>query len=116
MLPTAGFPLDLEQHYHWAQCGSTYGVFGIYQCDVDVTHPPISPVMLWAELNALRVVGGDVSTFTDNAPVIAVLKLHNLLFETGLICLFFHVAYKKRAFGGRRSSPPRSTGIPVGRS
>jgi len=95
MLPTAGFALDLSQHYEWAKCANQYGLFGVYQCFPTVTHPPLSPVMLNISLNLLDLLGGDVTYFTDNPAVISAMKLPNFLFETALISLFFTIAYQK---------------------
>lgn len=95
MLPTAGFALDLEQHYEWAKCGNEYGLFGVYHCFPQVTHPPLSPIMLNVSLNLLAALGGDVSSFTGNPAVIAAMKLPNFLFETALISLFFYIAYRR---------------------
>ena len=95
MLPTSGFSLDLSQHYAWANCGYNNGIFGVYQCNVGVTHPPLSPTMLTISMGLLRALGGDVSYFNNNPAVVIALKLPNLIFETGLISLFFYIAYKK---------------------
>jgi hypothetical protein len=95
MLPTAGFALDLSQHYEWAKCANEYGLFGVYQCFPTVTHPPLSPIMLNISLNALDALGGDVSTFNDNPAVISAMKFPNFVFETALIALFFYIAYQK---------------------
>jgi hypothetical protein len=95
MLPTAGFALDLEQHYEWAKCGNEFGLFGIYRCFPQVTHPPLSPIMLNISLNLLDALGGDISSFVGNPAVITAMKFPNFLFETALICLFFYIAYEK---------------------
>ena len=95
MLPTSGFSLDLSQHYDWANCASAYGTFGVYRCATAVTHPPLSPTMLGISLGLLRALGGDTTFFDNNAAVVIALKLPNLIFETGLIALFFHIAYRK---------------------
>ena len=95
MLPTAGFALDLEQHYEWAKCGNQFGLFGIYRCFPQVTHPPLSPIMLNISLNTLQALGGHVSTFTNNPAVIIAMKMPNFVFETTLISLFFYIAYQK---------------------
>lgn len=99
MLPTSGFSLDLEQHYHWALCGEQYGVFGVYRCSIEVTHPPLSPVLLTVSLGTLKALGGDVSSFENNAAVVIALKLPNLIFETALIVLFFRIACRKAGVG-----------------
>ena len=95
LLPTAGFALDLVQHYDWALCANEYGLFGVYRCPVQVTHPPLSPTMLGAGIGLLRLFGGDISYFEANPAVVAMLKLPNVLFETALIGLFFRIAYEK---------------------
>jgi hypothetical protein len=95
MLPTAGFALDLVQHYDWGLCANQYGVFGVYQCETQVTHPPLSPTMLGIAMQVVRSLRGDVSYFENNAPVVAALKIPNLLFETAIIGLFFYIAYQK---------------------
>ena len=95
MLPTSGFSLDLSQHYAWANCGADYGILGVYQCAIGVTHPPLSPTMLTISMGLLRALGGDVSYFDNNPAVVIALKLPNLIFETALISLFFTIAYQK---------------------
>src|SRR5262245_9583607 len=96
MLSKAGFPLDLGQHYYWGKCAGEYGLFSIYsQCSPIITHPPISPVLLAIAVGMLRVFGGDISTFDNNAAMIIALKLPNLIFEIGIICLLFYIVYKK---------------------
>ncbi|MAS37058.1 MAG: hypothetical protein CL610_23865 [Anaerolineaceae bacterium] len=95
MLPISGFSLDLEQHFHWGLCGVEQGVFGVYNCWPEVTHPPISPTMLTLSMGLLQATGGDVITFDGNAAASFMLKLPNLIFEIALICLVFVIVWKR---------------------
>ena len=95
LLPISGFDLDLVQHYHWGLCGVENGVFGVYNCWPEVTHPPVSPTLLSVGMGALQALGVDTTTFEGNAPVVFILKLPNLLFEIGIISLAYFIAWRK---------------------
>jgi hypothetical protein len=99
MLPTSGFELDLVQHYEWGMCGLENGLFGVYVCGIQVTHPPISPTLLTGAMGLLRALGFDISYFEGNAAVYTLLKLPNLLFETASVCLIYLMALKRFGIG-----------------
>lgn len=100
MLPTAGFALDLGQHYEWATCGRA-DLLDIYTCEASmpVTHPPLNPTLLTLSTALAGVLGGDLSYFEDNPVVVVALKLPNLLFEIALILLFYRIAREKAGAG-----------------
>lgn len=99
MLPTSGFSLDLEQHYHWGLCGVENNLFGVYHCWPEVTHPPVSPTLLTSAMHLLQAAGGDTSSFEDNAAVVFMLKLPNLLFEIALVCLVYYLVLERFGVG-----------------
>ena len=95
LLPTSGFDLDLEQHYYWGLCGVENGVFGVYNCWPEVTHPPVSPTLLTAGMGALQTLGIDTAHFDGNSAVAFILKLPNLLFEIGIVALVYWIMLKR---------------------
>lgn len=95
LLPISGFDLDLSQHYYWGLCGVENGLFGVYNCWPEVTHPPVSPTLLTVGMGLLSAIGADVSYFDDNPAVAFILKLPNLLFEIGIVVLVYAITLRR---------------------
>jgi hypothetical protein len=95
LLPTAGFALDLVQLYEWGRCFVRHDWLGMYDCPSGITHPPLSVSLFGATFGALHALGGDTSTFEDNAAVIIALKLPSLICEYVLITLVFWLVWQR---------------------
>ncbi|HYO88825.1 MAG TPA: hypothetical protein VER79_09260 [Candidatus Limnocylindrales bacterium] len=89
LLPTAGFALDLEQHFEWADCALESSWVGMYNCATPITHPPINPSIYGLIIGALRGLGADVSRFDGNSLSVAALKIHLVVAELLIVLLAF---------------------------